>query len=58
MMRRKGATLYDWVDSILTLAGDSASGEWTHPVRTDQRVMMLYLGPVPHPGRTTDVSIE
>lgn len=50
--------LYDWVDSVLTLAGDSASGEWAYPVGRDQRVMMLYLGPVPPPGRTSDITTE
>ena len=47
-----------WVDSFLTMAGESASGEWTRPVRTDRRVMLLYLGPAPCPGRTTDVTTE
>lgn len=50
--------LYDGVDSVLTMASESASGEWTHPVRIDQRVMLLYVGPVPYPGRTTDVTTE
>ena len=48
--------LYGGVDSVLTVACESASGEWTHPVRIDQRAMILHLGPAPSPGRTTGVT--
>lgn len=49
---------YDWIHSVQTMASEFVSSTWTHPVKIEQRVMLLYMGPAPYPGGTTDVTTE